>query len=46
VRDADWNITEKYLSLPGSVLLTMRPPQTGNGNKTYSLPNIHGDIVD
>jgi RHS repeat-associated protein len=45
VRDSNWNITEKYLSLPGNVLLTIRPsePDTAKQN-TYSLPNIHGDV--
>lgn len=44
-RDINWNITEKYLTLPGNVLLTIRPQQSGNANKTYSLPNIHGDVM-
>jgi RHS repeat-associated protein len=43
VRDANWTVTEKYLSLPGGVLMTVRPAQTGNAQKTYSLQNIHGD---
>ncbi len=37
-------VSEKYLSLPGNVLLTIRPSQTGNAGKVYSLPNIHGDV--
>jgi len=42
--DASNTVTEKYLTLPGGVLLTIRPAQTGNAQKTYNLPNIHGDI--
>jgi RHS repeat-associated protein len=45
VRDANWNITEKYLQLPGGVLLTIKPQQTGNAQKQYSLPNVHGDTL-
>jgi RHS repeat-associated protein len=45
VRDANWNITEKYLQLPGNILLTIHPSeQDANKQKTYSLPNIHGDV--
>ena len=44
-RNDNWDITEKYLSLPGGVLLTIRPLKTGNNQKTYSLPNIHGDTM-
>lgn len=40
VKDADGNITERYLTLPGNVVLTIRP-----NTKTYSLPNIHGDVM-
>jgi RHS repeat-associated protein len=38
-------LSEKYFQLPGGVLLTVRPPQTGNAQKTYSLVNIHGDTM-
>lgn len=31
--------------MPGGVLLTIKPAQTGNAQKQYSLPNIHGDIL-
>lgn len=45
VRARDGTLVEKYLSLPGNVLLTLRPFQTDpNLQKIYSLPNIHGDI--
>lgn len=37
-------VQEKYLSLPGDVLMTIRSEETGAANKTYSLPNIHDDI--
>jgi RHS repeat-associated protein len=45
VRNANWDITEKYLSLAGGVLLTIRPGQAGNANKVYSLPNMHGSVM-
>lgn len=45
VRNANWDITEKYLSLAGGVLVTIRPQQTGNANKVYSLPNMHGSVM-
>ena len=46
VRDSNWNIVEKYISLPGEVLLTIKPNESQQANKhTYSLPNIHGDTL-
>jgi RHS repeat-associated protein len=45
VRDYNWEIFEKYLQLPGGVLLTIRPQKAGDANKAYSLPNIHGDTM-
>jgi RHS repeat-associated protein len=45
VRDNSWMITEKNLSLPGGVSLTIKPTQTGNAGKQYSLPNIHSDTL-
>ncbi len=45
VRNANWAVTEKYISLPGGVSLTIRPQQTGNANKVYSLPNLQGHIM-
>jgi YD repeat-containing protein len=45
VRDTNWDITEKYLSLPGGISLTIRPQATGSAQKTYSLPNLHGSIM-
>lgn len=44
-RDSNWNIVEKYLQLPGGVLKTIRPQQTGIQASTFSLPNIHGDVM-
>lgn len=37
-------VQEKYLTLPGDVVLTIRPGQSGSAQKTYSLPNIHDDV--
>lgn len=46
VRNQQWVIVEKYLQLPGGVLLTIRPQdQTASKQKTYSLPNVHGDVM-
>ncbi|MBL8121201.1 hypothetical protein JNM87_00425 [Candidatus Saccharibacteria bacterium] len=45
VKDNSGTIVEKYLTLPGDVLLTIRPTEPDSQKqKTYSLPNIHGDI--
>ncbi|MEK7201916.1 MAG: PA14 domain-containing protein [Patescibacteria group bacterium] len=45
VKNSSNVIEEKYLALPGNVLLTIRPLQTDlNLKKTYSLPNLHGDV--
>lgn len=38
-------ITEKYLTLPGNTIATIRPQESGAAQKTYSLPNIHGDVM-
>ena len=43
--DASNNITEKYLSLPGDVQLTLRPASTSASYLTASLSNIHGDTM-
>jgi RHS repeat-associated protein len=45
VRDANWNIVEENLELPGGVVATIKPQQTGNNQKSYNLPNIHGDVL-
>ena len=38
-------IQEKYLELPGGVLLTIRPAKPDAGSRVFSLPNVHGDIM-
>ena len=38
------NVKQKYLTLPGDVLVTIKTDSTSAGATTYSLPNIHGDI--
>jgi|GEM_PF-3849112 len=43
--DTSNNVTEKYLSLPGDVQLTVRPPSTSASHQTASLSNIHGDTL-
>jgi RHS repeat-associated protein len=46
LRDANWNIVEKYVHLPGGLLLTIKPQETTQTTKhTYSLPNLHGDTL-
>jgi len=45
VTDANGTLQEKYLQLPGGVLLTIRPAQTGAANQVFSIPNIHGDTM-
>lgn len=44
-RNANWQIAEKYVDLPGDVQLTIRPLQTGSAKNTYSLANIHSDTI-
>jgi RHS repeat-associated protein len=44
--DSTGAISEAYLQLPGNVLLTARPTAAAAEDKqTYSLPNLHGDIM-
>ncbi|QQG50918.1 MAG: hypothetical protein HZB75_00195 [Candidatus Saccharibacteria bacterium] len=38
------DVVQKYVTLPGDVLLTISPQETNAMNKVYSLPNIHGDV--
>lgn len=45
VRNANWDIVEKNLPLPGGVNLTIRPQESGNAQKQYNLPNLHGDTL-
>lgn len=42
--DDGGNVTQKYLSLAGDVIVTIKPGSTSAGATTFSLPNIHGDI--
>ncbi len=42
--DTNGNVIEKYVALPGDVLVTIKPNHTSAGALTLSLPNIHGDI--
>lgn len=42
--DVNGDVIQKYLTLPGDVLVTIKPQSTSAGAVTYSLPNIHGDI--
>lgn len=42
--DTNGNVIQKYISLPGDVIVTIKPGSTSAGAVTYSLPNIHGDI--
>ena len=44
ITDTNNAVTEKYLSLPGDVLVTIRPNRPSANFTTYSLPNLHGDI--
>jgi RHS repeat-associated protein len=38
-------IQEKYLELPGGVLLTIRPSKPTPASQVFSLPDLHGDIM-
>jgi hypothetical protein len=31
--------------LPGDIIATIKPGSTSAGATTYSLPNIHGDVM-
>jgi RHS repeat-associated protein len=45
IRDANWNIVEQDLSLPGGITLSVKPQQTGNAQKQYSLPSTRGTTL-
>lgn len=46
VRDANWDIVEKYLELPGGVVVTIKPRQAKLTDRAiYNVPNIHGDVI-
>jgi len=42
--DGSGTVTQKYLTLPGDVLVTIKPQSQSASVTTYSLPNLHGDI--
>jgi len=42
--DSAGNVKQKYLTLPGDVLATIKTDSTSAGATTYSLPNLHGDV--
>ncbi len=42
--DGNGDAQQKYLMLPGDVLVTIKPNVQSAGATTFSLPNIHGDI--
>lgn len=45
LKDFNGVVVEKYLTLPGNTIATIRPGEIGAAQKTYSLPNIHGDVM-
>lgn len=42
--DGAGNVKQKYVTLPGDVLATIKTDSTSAGATTYSLPNVHGDV--
>ncbi len=44
ITDITGTVTQKYISLPGGVRVTIRPDRQSAGVQTFSLPNMHGDI--
>lgn len=42
--DGSGSVKQKYLTLPGDVLVTIKVDSQSAGATTYSLPNIHGDV--
>lgn len=45
VTDSVGTVVQKYLTLPGGVNVTIKPQSTSAGAATYSLSNLHGDIM-
>ena len=43
--DSTWNIIDEYVSLPGSVLLTIPGNNTQTSHYTFNLPNLHVDTM-
>ena len=44
VTDGAGVVKQKYLTLPGDVIVTIKTDSTSAGATTYSLPNLHGDV--
>ncbi len=42
--DENGTVKQKYLTLPGDVIETIKTDSQSSGATTYSIPNIHGDI--
>jgi RHS repeat-associated protein len=42
--NSNGDVLQKYITLPGDVIVTIKPQSSSAGAVTYSLPNIHGDI--
>lgn len=42
--DGIGNVIQKYVTLPGDVLVTIKVNSQSAGATTFSLPNIHGDV--
>lgn len=38
------DVIQKYVTLPGDVIATVKPQSQSAGAVTYSLPNIHSDV--
>jgi len=45
ITDVTGSVTEKYLTLPGDVMVTIRPNRTSAGVQTYSLANKHAYLA-
>ena len=43
--DGNGDVKQKYVSLPGDVLVTIKSDSQSAGATIYSLPNIHGDVM-
>jgi RHS repeat-associated protein len=43
IRNANWDVVEKTLQLPGGVMMTIKPQESqANNQKQYSLPSVLG----
>lgn len=45
LKDGNGTVTQKYLNLAGGVRVTIKPQSTSAGATTYSLTNMHGDVM-